>query len=163
IVTGSAALVLADRTSWPAVYIMLAGLMAAVMLVSTRAPEPSAAAPPGTLKEAVGMPFVDFFSRSGAGRGGLVLGFLVLFRLGAGGILDELVQSAFFGNSIRSAVERDGRRPGPAGRTRGRAGGADRLAGLLLDQFRRRVSRAVVSARGCAVEGREKSPALCPG
>src|SRR5438552_2013341 len=56
--------------------------MGAVVLVSPRAPQPSAAAASGPAQEGGGVPVVGFLPRSGAGRGVLILGFIVLFRLG---------------------------------------------------------------------------------
>lgn len=83
IVTGSAALIIADRMSWPAVYLLLAAAMLATMIVSTRAPEPRRdLQPPSSLSEAVRMPFIEFFKRSGMSRGLTILAFIVLFQLG---------------------------------------------------------------------------------
>lgn len=83
IVTGSAALILADRVPWPTVYLLLAGLMLLTLLVSMRAPEPALRdRPPSSLGEAVRMPFVEFFERTGRARGFLILAFIILYRLG---------------------------------------------------------------------------------
>lgn len=83
LVTGSLALILADYLSWPQVYGLMAGLMAIGMVAAIFAPEPEAPPQvPANLKEAVIDPFVDFFERKG-GRGGLlILGFIVLYKLG---------------------------------------------------------------------------------
>ncbi|MEO1208131.1 MAG: AmpG family muropeptide MFS transporter [Cyanobacteria bacterium J06638_20] len=89
LVTGALALILADRIPWPIVYVLMSGLMALCILVSVWAPEPQdQEQPPATLQEAVVMPFVEFFQRSGVGRALLVLGFIVLYRYG-----DALVQN----------------------------------------------------------------------
>ncbi|MEO1145672.1 MAG: AmpG family muropeptide MFS transporter [Cyanobacteria bacterium J06638_22] len=89
LVTGALALILADRIPWPIVYVLISGLMALCILVSVWAPEPQdQEQPPATLQEAVVMPFVEFFQRSGVGRALLVLGFIVLYRYG-----DALVQN----------------------------------------------------------------------
>ena len=83
IVTGSLALILADRLSWPIVYVTMAGLMMLTMIATLRAPEPKLTGPtPGTLREAVVGPLADYFTRSGRTRGLMILVFIVFFRLG---------------------------------------------------------------------------------
>lgn len=83
LVTGSAALILADRIPWPSVYLVLAGLMGLAIAFSFFAPEPeNDLRPPATLAEAVVMPFGEFFQRSGVQRGILILVFIVLYKLG---------------------------------------------------------------------------------
>jgi len=82
---GAGALMLADRISWPNVYLALAALMTALIIVSTRVPEPALnARPPMSMREAVKMPFVEFFDRTGNARGACILAFIVLYRLGDG-------------------------------------------------------------------------------
>jgi PAT family beta-lactamase induction signal transducer AmpG len=82
IVTGSLALVLADRMTWPTVYLMLAGLMLVGIAASLFAPEPVLrVATPRGLKEAVVDPFVEFFRRTGPGLGVLILLFTILYQL----------------------------------------------------------------------------------
>jgi PAT family beta-lactamase induction signal transducer AmpG len=79
--TGSAALVLADRISWPSVYLILAGMMLIGIVASILAPEPVLhESPPKSLAEAVVYPFREFFTRSGLFRGLLVLVFIVLYK-----------------------------------------------------------------------------------
>lgn len=81
LVAGSAALVLADRISWPSVYLLLASLMLIGIVASIIAPEPVLReAPPRTLAEAVVLPFREFFSRSGLIRGVAVLLFIILYK-----------------------------------------------------------------------------------
>jgi PAT family beta-lactamase induction signal transducer AmpG len=81
LVAGSAALVLADRISWPTVYLLLASLMLIGIVASILAPEPVLReAPPRTLAEAVVLPFREFFSRSGMIRGIVVLLFIILYK-----------------------------------------------------------------------------------
>ena len=83
ILAGSVTLVLADRFSWPAVYLMMAGAMALTAIATFRIPEPRVVGiPPATLKDAVTGPLVDYFRRSGNARGVMILVFIVLFRLG---------------------------------------------------------------------------------
>jgi PAT family beta-lactamase induction signal transducer AmpG len=81
LVTGSLALVLADRISWPTVYLLLSALMLIGIIASFLAPEPVLKeSPPRTLAEAVVLPFREFFTRSGLFRGILVLIFIVLYK-----------------------------------------------------------------------------------
>lgn len=78
---GSAALVLADRISWPSVYLILASMMLIGIIASFLAPEPVLReAPPKSLAEAVVLPFREFFTRSGLIRGIVVLLFIVLYK-----------------------------------------------------------------------------------
>jgi PAT family beta-lactamase induction signal transducer AmpG len=81
--TGSLALILADRIPWNVVYLALAGCMAVCLVFSIWAPEPVLRdRPPATLAEAMALPFVEFFQRSGIVQGVLMLGFIVLYKLG---------------------------------------------------------------------------------
>jgi PAT family beta-lactamase induction signal transducer AmpG len=83
LVTGSLALILADRTSWSTAYLILAALMAIGLLASLWAPEPKIKGqPPASLTEAVVLPFVEFFQRLGSFRGAMILVFVVLYKLG---------------------------------------------------------------------------------
>ncbi len=83
LVTGGAALILADRISWPLVYLCLAGLMAVNLIFSVWAPEPVLHdRPPASLIEAVKLPFLEFFQRSGVLQGVFMLGFIVLYKFG---------------------------------------------------------------------------------
>lgn len=80
--TGGLALILADRMSWPTVYLMMAGLMLLGVAATFFAPEPVLRdAPPLTLAAAVVDPFVDFFRRTGLGWGLLILLFTLLYQL----------------------------------------------------------------------------------
>ncbi len=83
LVTGSLALILADRMPWAMVYLLLAGLMTLSVAYTIWAPEPVGGdRHPSTLADAVLLPFLDFFRRSGVGRGVAILGFIVLYKLG---------------------------------------------------------------------------------
>jgi len=85
LVTGSLAFVLADSLSWPTVYLLISSLMLIGMIAAFLAPEPVLRdAPPQSLGEAVVLPFHEFFTRSGIGRGILILGFIVLYRYSDG-------------------------------------------------------------------------------
>lgn len=83
LLTGSAALILADRLPWQLVYLCLAGLMALSVVFSIWAPEPKASAVfPASLREATVLPFQEFFQRSGGIQAILILVFIVLYKLG---------------------------------------------------------------------------------
>ena len=80
--TGGLALILADRMSWPMVYLVLAFLMLLGVGATLIAPEPVLRdRPPQTFAEAVVLPFREFFQRAGVSRALLVLGFIVLYKL----------------------------------------------------------------------------------
>ena len=82
-VTGSAALILADRISWPSVYLLMAAFMLVGMGASFRSPEPDdPGVPPTSLREAVREPFAEFYGRFGAGRTLLTFAFIALYKLG---------------------------------------------------------------------------------
>ncbi|MGA1474246.1 MAG: MFS transporter, partial [Prochlorothrix sp.] len=83
LVTGSLAFILADRLSWPTVYLLLAGLMLANVLFTLWAPEPEqAVAQPPHLIDAIWRPFQDFIQRLGLGKAVLILVFVVLYKYG---------------------------------------------------------------------------------
>lgn len=89
LLTGALALVWAQQASWQVVYLLMAGLMALGLLTSVLAAEPivrdregNLVESPQTLAEAVQQPFADFFQRSGMLRGILILGFVLLYKLG---------------------------------------------------------------------------------
>lgn len=83
LVTGSLALILADRLPWPTIYLGMAGLMLLCIFPSFFAPEPEIAVrPPATFADAVKLPFIEFFQRKGVTRGFLILVFIVLYKLG---------------------------------------------------------------------------------
>ncbi|NTU59504.1 MAG: AmpG family muropeptide MFS transporter [Deltaproteobacteria bacterium] len=77
--SGAAALILADRLPWRAVYLLMAACMLVGALASLLAPEPGGdVKPPADLREAVVEPFLEFFRRPGALG---LLAFLVLYKL----------------------------------------------------------------------------------
>jgi PAT family beta-lactamase induction signal transducer AmpG len=81
ITTGALAFFLADRITWPTVYLILSTLMIIGIATTFFAPEPVLSdAPPRTLVEAVVLPFADFFQRVGIGRAVFVLLFIVLYK-----------------------------------------------------------------------------------
>jgi PAT family beta-lactamase induction signal transducer AmpG len=83
LVTGSLALILADRLPWSTVYLLMAAGMAIGLVASVFAPEPDTdTQPPASLIDAVVKPFQEFFQRSGVGRAIAILVFIVLYKLG---------------------------------------------------------------------------------
>ena len=83
ILTGGGAFVLADYTSWPRVYLVMAAFMLVGLAASLRAPEPEdPGEAPATLADAVRAPFSEFWNRFGPGSAVLVLTFIAFFKLG---------------------------------------------------------------------------------
>jgi PAT family beta-lactamase induction signal transducer AmpG len=83
ILAGGGAVALADYTTWPRVYVVMAGFMLVGLAASVRAPEPvSPVAPPASIGEAIREPFREFWSRLGPGTSLGVLGFIALYKLG---------------------------------------------------------------------------------
>ena len=100
LVSGAFAFMLADRLSWPVVYVVMALLMLPGMIATWRAPEPVLEdKPPQTLVDAVVLPFRDFFQRAGLFLGVAVLVFIILFKLpdylGASMRAPFLIQTGF--------------------------------------------------------------------
>jgi len=80
--TGALAFVLADRMPWPMVYLLLSALVGVGILAALFGEEPSTGGqPPQSFRDAVVLPFQDFFQRAGARNAILVLGFVVLYKL----------------------------------------------------------------------------------
>lgn len=89
IVTGGLALILADRMSWPTVYLLMAALMVLGIAASLLAPEPVLReGPPATLANAVAEPFMDFVRRAGPATAVVLLLFVILYSLS-----DRMVQN----------------------------------------------------------------------
>ncbi|MEP0754250.1 AmpG family muropeptide MFS transporter [Trichocoleus sp. DQ-A3] len=83
LITGGLALILAEKLSWPTVYLLMSLLMAIGFVSSIWAPEPiQRDRPPDSLSEAVSLPFIEFFQRNGQSQGFLILVFIVLYKLG---------------------------------------------------------------------------------
>ncbi len=100
LLTGSAAFILADRLTWPTVYLLISVLMLVGVVAAVLAPEPALRArPPETLAEAVRLPLRDFFVRIGRSQAVAVLAFVVLYKLGdalaASMITPFLIQTGF--------------------------------------------------------------------
>jgi PAT family beta-lactamase induction signal transducer AmpG len=83
VITGSLALVLADRLPWNVVYLFMAILMLVGLVSSFFAPEPEKPVhAPETLVDAVVLPFQDFFQSHGVKLGVLSLVFITLYKFG---------------------------------------------------------------------------------
>jgi len=85
LLTGALALRWAEQFSWSVVYLLIAALMGIGLLSAIWAPEPvsdDASSRPETLWDAVYLPFMDFFQRSGILRGAFILVFILLYKLG---------------------------------------------------------------------------------
>jgi len=80
LLAGGGGLILADWSSFPAMYRIMAGCMLAVVAVTLLAPEPPLPeGRPRTLMDAVFLPFRDYFTRDGAW---LALAFILFYKLG---------------------------------------------------------------------------------
>lgn len=80
LLAGGGGLILADWLSFPEMYRIMALAVAACVLVTLLAPEPAAPeGRPRTLRDAVVLPFLDYFSRDGAW---LILAFILLYKVG---------------------------------------------------------------------------------
>jgi len=80
LLAGGGGLILADWMSFEAMYRLMAVFMAACVVVTLLAPEPPLPeGRPRNLREAVVLPFRDYFSRDGAW---LILAFILLYKLG---------------------------------------------------------------------------------
>jgi PAT family beta-lactamase induction signal transducer AmpG len=81
--TGALAFILADSIRWPSVFLFMSLLMLVGVVASFFAPEPPEDQNrPESLKEAVVLPFGDFFYRHGLLLGFVILLFIVLYSLG---------------------------------------------------------------------------------
>jgi MFS transporter, PAT family, beta-lactamase induction signal transducer AmpG len=80
LVSGALALILSGIVGWRSTYMIMAGLMFVGILATWLSPEPEdPGIPPRTLKEAIGGPLVEFFSRDGAW---VMLALIILYKLG---------------------------------------------------------------------------------
>ncbi|XGV98982.1 MAG: AmpG family muropeptide MFS transporter [Leptolyngbya sp. BL-A-14] len=83
LLTGWLAFNLADRITWPWVYGFMALLMGVGLLTSLWAPEPvERDRPPESLRQAVVLPFLEFFRRLGWQQALFTLIFIIVFKLG---------------------------------------------------------------------------------
>ncbi|MFP6638147.1 MAG: MFS transporter [Nitrospinaceae bacterium] len=80
LVSGALALILSGIIGWRFTYMIMAGLMLIGTIVTWLSPEPEdPGVSPKTLKEAIGGPFIEFFSRQGAW---VMLALIILYKLG---------------------------------------------------------------------------------
>ena len=80
LVSGALALILSEVLGWRLTYMIMAGLMVVGMMATWMSPEPEdPGIPPKTLKEAIGGPLIEFFSREGAW---VMLALIILYKLG---------------------------------------------------------------------------------
>jgi MFS transporter, PAT family, beta-lactamase induction signal transducer AmpG len=82
LLTGSLALILADRIAWSSVYLLMSVGMALGIIATLLAPEPKEVNPPASLTDAVILPFGEFIQRQGVVQALLTLLFIVLYKLG---------------------------------------------------------------------------------
>jgi len=83
LVTGSAALILADQMPWPQVYLLISGLMLLGLVTTFWGDEPDTdTEAPQSLQEAVVLPFGEFFQRFGWGKALIILIFVCFYRYG---------------------------------------------------------------------------------
>jgi MFS transporter, PAT family, beta-lactamase induction signal transducer AmpG len=82
LLTGSLALILADRIAWSSVYLLLSVGMGIGIIATLFAPEPKEISPPDSLTAAVILPFREFIQRQGVVQAILTLLFIVLYKLG---------------------------------------------------------------------------------
>lgn len=79
ITSGAGALILADHISWKLVYLIMASTLILGISITLFVPEPKVeAVPPKTLKDAVFLPFIEYFKRKGAIE---MLLFMILYKL----------------------------------------------------------------------------------
>jgi PAT family beta-lactamase induction signal transducer AmpG len=108
ITTGALAFILADRMSWPMVYLCLSALMLVGVFATLMAPEPAQFAPPASFRAAVVEPFREFVGRKGAGWGVLALAFIVIYKLPdslAGAIVTPFLLSVGFSQSEIGVIQ----------------------------------------------------------
>ena len=83
ILTGSLALILADRLPWSVVYLFMAALMLVGLVSTFFAPEPTKPVhTPESLVDAIVLPFTDFFQSHGVSLGVVSLLFITLYKFG---------------------------------------------------------------------------------
>jgi MFS transporter, PAT family, beta-lactamase induction signal transducer AmpG len=83
LVPGSLALILADRLPWSSVFVITALFMLPGLVMTLMVDEPQRSVhAPRTLLEAVVLPFLEFFKRSGWQQALLILSFIFFYKLG---------------------------------------------------------------------------------
>jgi len=109
LLTGGLALILADRLPWQTVYLLMAALMVIGVAAAVWAPEPVLRdRPPESLADAVCLPFLEFFQRSGVRQGILILVFIVLYKVGdayVGNMSTPFLLQAGFSKTAIGAIQ----------------------------------------------------------
>jgi MFS transporter, PAT family, beta-lactamase induction signal transducer AmpG len=102
LVSGGLAFVLADKISWPGVYVLMGGLMIVGVVATLFADEPKMEhAPPRTFHETVVMPLHEFFTRRSVIWAFGILAFILLYKVGdtmAGAMATPLYKELGFTN-----------------------------------------------------------------
>jgi PAT family beta-lactamase induction signal transducer AmpG len=95
LVPGSLALILADFLPWHTVFVVVAAFMGVGLLLTLLIQEAiSNPSPPKTLRDALVEPFREFIERKGVASAGLILAFMLLYKLGDN--MATALQSPFF-------------------------------------------------------------------
>ena len=95
LVPGSLALILADFLPWHTVFVVVAAFMGVGLLLTLLIQEAiSNPSPPKTLRDALVEPFREFIERKGMASAGLILAFMLLYKLGYN--MATALQSPFF-------------------------------------------------------------------
>ena len=95
LVPGSLALILADYLPWHVVFAVVASFMGVGLLLTLSIQEAiSNPSPPKTLRDALVEPFREFIERKGVASAGLILAFMLLYKLGDN--MATALQSPFF-------------------------------------------------------------------
>lgn len=83
LIPGALSLVLADHLPWSTVFIITACFMCVGIGLTLSIKEPAHSSPPPmTMRQAVTVPFIEFFNRNGVKQALLVLSFMFLYKLG---------------------------------------------------------------------------------
>jgi len=109
LVSGAAALALADALPWRTVYLLMAGTMALSITYTLLAAEPKVdVKPPRTLREAAVFPLVEFLKRKGALEN---LAFIILYKLDvvmALALVTPFLQELGFTKTVIAGVNKGG-------------------------------------------------------
>lgn len=83
LIPGSLSLILADHLPWNQVFLITAVFMLIAIMMTLLVNEPKhPGAAPKSLRDAIVLPFVEFFNRFGTNRALMVLAFMFLYKLG---------------------------------------------------------------------------------
>lgn len=82
LIPGSLSLILADHFDWQIVFMITAGFMLLGIGMTLCIREPNHSRTPQTLRQAVLDPFREFFNRRGSRQALMILGFILLYKLG---------------------------------------------------------------------------------